>query len=176
MYRYPARGNPHGGRATARRCRPTPRRQSSTGKPPGSGAQTARSCETERVLFCQHRNGHAGAPPVLPMAQHDDSCARQNGGAGSGGKPDKAGADLRVAIRTYRFPVVGKGYKPCIPRFVPIFPLMRARTIGRLVLCDSPQAHLGPAIAGRPWIWVLLIRKRIFSLYIIKWVSLDAYH
>jgi len=91
---YPRRGHPTGVRV-ARRCRPTPRRQLSPGqagrdRAPPAGAKDRRHATWRPEATTQER------PPALPYAHHDDWCVWQSGGAGSGGKPDKAGANCEL--------------------------------------------------------------------------------
>jgi len=82
-----------------RRRRPTPCRQSSD-PPVGRGAQTGLQAGLKGVP--EHgnvpgvRRDSEGAA-ALPDSQVVNRCEGQSGGAGSGGKPDKAGAnfDLR---------------------------------------------------------------------------------
>ena len=76
--------------------RPTPRCQSSTA-PSGRGAQTCglRGMRGQTSCFACAPSYHAGAAASFAnRTAMQIAVSRQNGGAGSGGKPDKAGANL----------------------------------------------------------------------------------
>ena len=71
----------------------------------------------------------SGASSAISHSFDDWLCGR-SGGAGSGGKPDKAGAVFSCSIRLFRELVFSKRYKSGVPCIVPR--LMPSRTVGRL--------------------------------------------
>ena len=85
------------GRVTVRRCRPTPRRQSSTAPsaPRADLSALRRWCEVYASCCDIRPSHHAGAAASFAnRTAMQIAVSRQNGGAGSGGTPDKAGAEL----------------------------------------------------------------------------------
>jgi hypothetical protein len=95
----PRRGlpRPETGRATVRRCRPTPRCQSSTAPkaPRADLSALRRGCEVEASCYACAPSYHAGAAASFAnRTAMQIAVSRQSGGAGSGGTPDKAGAEF----------------------------------------------------------------------------------
>jgi hypothetical protein len=89
---------PRAGRVTVRRRRPTPRCQSSTAPFRDAGADLGAvsvGVRVEASCYVMRPSNHAGAAASFASrTAMQIAVSRQSGGAGSGGKPDKAGADF----------------------------------------------------------------------------------
>ncbi len=116
--------------------RPTPRCQSSTASL-GRGAQTGdlcRGCEVKASCYACAPSYHAGAAASFAnRTAMQIAVSRQNGGAGSGGTTDKAGADFeeRQALVVYLWVQVRR--TPLVPSII----VERGLSDG--LLFDSPQ-------------------------------------
>ena len=101
---------------------------------------------------------------------------RQSGGAGSGGKPDKAGAELCCPARTFLKVDRRKGYKSGVP---PLYPSFRAEGY-RTACCLIARRTRAPMDVTYPFgrcpYECFLFEKCIPILGIFIWVLLDAYH
>ena len=94
MYDYPAEGTPLGVRV-ARLRRPTPCRQSSTTTPRSGSADRAPSKDSRgcKAPPAEQRRSRQLCQTHKPPP---GGCVWQSGGARSGGKPDKAGANCEM--------------------------------------------------------------------------------
>jgi hypothetical protein len=104
---------------------------------PGRGetARSAAGAKDRRHATWRPEATTQERPPALPLRTPWRWRVWQSGGAGSGGKPDKAGANCEAPISTYRQSNSEKGtnqaYPPCT--------LLLARTIGRP--CSIARSH-----------------------------------
>ena len=122
-----------------RALRSAPDRSGDAGRPRAASRAPARrwarprapaGCEGKASCYMTPASNHAGAPVSSAISHSfDDWLCGRSGGAGSGGKPDKAGAVFFCSASVFSTFAFRKGYKSGVPAFVP-FPSFRGLSDG----------------------------------------------